>query len=237
MTAAAIMASAAVQTRFLGVIVSPYTVIAPKQKAYLLAMLSMFYHLAVASTLCASSLRCFLAERESYWREMATGSFSRLAYFLGATLAESYRLVLGSFHFAVVAYFMLQPLQDFWEFWGLILLIFIGMDAQSAMLSIVLTPSSAPLTTTVAGVFVALLNGYPSIPGITKAGFSFYITELLMEQELKYTNDLFFYPSWPGSQYSPSQRDLATAVTLSIIVAYRIVCYLLLRFAHSDKQR
>mmetsp|Transcript_67769 Transcript_67769/g.78727 ORF Transcript_67769/g.78727 Transcript_67769/m.78727 type:complete len:816 (-) Transcript_67769:397-2844(-) len=237
MIAAAIMASAAVQTRFLGILISPYTVIAPKHKIYLTAMLSMFYHLAIASTSCASSLRCFLAERECYWKEMATGSYSRVAYFLGAVLAESYRLVLGSYHFTIVAYFMLQPLQDFWEFWGVILLIFIAMDAQSAMLSIVLTPSSAPLTTTVAGVFISLLNGYPSIPGITYAGFSFYLTEALMAQELAYTNDLFEYPDWPGSQYAGGRKSLDYGIAILIIVAYRIICFLLLRFANRDKQR
>lgn len=234
MVAAAIMASAAVQTRYVGVLRSPYALISPKHMGYILAMLGMFYSIAIAATSSVTALRCFMGERECYWREMASGGHSRVAYYLGTIVAEVYRVCLTSLHFAVVAYFMLQPLQSFWQFFLIVLLLFVGFDSQASMLSMVAKPSSAPLFVSVAGVFVALLNGFPKIPMLNYVGFTFYLTEALMHQEMQYTNNLY---SNVMNQYNMDRVHLDYIVAALLIFMYRVVGYLLMKLTNRDKQR
>ncbi|CUG02458.1 ABC transporter, putative [Bodo saltans] len=268
MIAAAIMASAAVQTRYVGILVSPYALISPKHIGYLIAMLGMFYSIAIAATSSVTTLRSFMGERECYWREMATGGHNRVAYYLGTIFAEVYRIFLTALHFTMVAYFMLQPLQSFWQFFLVILLLFVGFDSQASMLSMVIKPSSAPLFVTVAGVFVSLLNGFPTIPilnffffikpssaplFVTVAGvfvsllngfptipilnfggFTFYLTEALLTQEIGYTNDLYVNVL---DQYNTARKVTDYLVAALLIIAYRVIGYVLMRFTNRDKQR
>jgi hypothetical protein len=176
-----------------------------------------------------------MAERECYWREAATGGHNRAAYYLGTMLSEIYRLFLTSFHFAIVAYFMWEPLQSFWEFFVLIFLLFVAFDSQSIALSMVLRPSSAPLMVTVAGVFVSLLNGYPTIPYLSNIGFTYYMTEALIVQELAYTNDIFKEPLM--QQYDITRLSTDYAAVVIIIVLYRVIGFALMKFTNRDKQR
>lgn len=234
MIAAAIMASAAVQTRYVGILVSPYALISPKHIGYLIAMLGMFYSIAIAATSSVTTLRSFMGERECYWREMATGGHNRVAYYLGTIFAEVYRIFLTALHFTMVAYFMLQPLQSFWQFFLVILLLFVGFDSQASMLSMVIKPSSAPLFVTVAGVFVSLLNGFPTIPILNFGGFTFYLTEALLTQEIGYTNDLYVNVL---DQYNTARKVTDYLVAALLIIAYRVIGYVLMRFTNRDKQR
>jgi ABC-type multidrug transport system ATPase subunit len=234
MIAAAIMASAAVQTRYVGILLSPYALISPKHLGYLIGMLGMFYSLAIAATSSVTALRSFMGERECYWREMATGGHHRVPYYLGTIVAEVYRIFLTALHFTIVAYFMLQPLQSFWQFFLVILLLFVGFDSQASMLSMVIKPSSAPLFVTVSGVFVALLNGYPTIPILNYGGFTFYLTEAMLTQEIGYTNGLY---ADVLEQYNTSRKVTDYLVAALLIVAYRVIGYIFMRFTNRDKQR
>jgi len=180
-TLAAFMASAAIGTETMGLLASAYVVLNPSTSTLLtIPMVTMFYGIAIAAVVPATAIRPFGNERRQYWHEAATGSVKRLAYFIGTTTAQLYRLALTSIHFTLVIYFMLGPPFDFWTFYVMMFLSFACTDAQSVLLASFIKPRNAPILTAVAGIFIALFNGYPQIPFIGVAAHSWYMSEGLM---------------------------------------------------------
>lgn len=238
MIAAAVMGSAAVGINFTAIVTEPFTYLTPKPRFYIPAMLSMFYLIAIASTNSAVAIRALGAERTQFWREAATGSLNRLAYFIASSCAEMYRLFVTSLYFSLVAYFMWGPAMGFWRFWLIQFLSFLCMDAQAADLAMLLRQESAPLLTSIFGVFVSLLNGFPGIPVVGVVAFTWYAAEALVAgstrnfghvYKLEFFNDQF--------GYTLTREGVDYVVMTGIFLLYKIIGFVLLVFVDRAKQR
>jgi len=238
MIAAAMMGSAAVGEKSTSLLVEPYSLISHFPRYYITPMLSMFHLIAMASTVSAVAIRAFGGETTNFWREASTGSLNRGAYFLGMSTAEIYRLFLTALSFAIVAYLMWNPLQGFWSFFLNIFLAFLCFDAQASFLGMLLDPESAPLLTTISGVFVALFNGYAQIPLIGYISFTWYSAEAMISANdvpLEHIYDQSLVTDQLGYTLHRESTDLV--VMFVIFLLYKLIGLALVYVLNRQKQR
>ena len=236
---AAFMASAAVKQQTMGVLAAPYTAINPKPSIGTVPMLGMYYGIAIAAVVPATAIRPFGTERRQYWHEASTGTVNRLAYFIGTTTAQIYRLVLTSLHFTVVVYFMWNPLVGFAEFFVVLLLSFACTDAQSVALASFIKPRNAPILTSVASVFIALFNGYPQIPFIGIAAHSWYMTEGIYTKSLEPIAYLWDLNDTMNNVFGYVYGRFSTDVQAmcAILVCYYAISFVLLVTLQRSRQQ
>ena len=185
-----LLTTAAIDSPFIGQLQGVYVTTSPRTNFQHTSMLVMLWGIAMAGALGPAGVRVLGATRSVYWRETSAGH-SRLAYYLGATSAESYRIVLSMLHFAAVTYIMWRPNMDFGMMFGLLLLFAFAVDSQSVFMGTVVDPAIAPLLAVVVGVFSSLLNGFPQIPVVSQVSYSFSVTELFYSAEVADVSHVF----------------------------------------------
>eukprot|EP00758_Cryptobia_borreli_P008545 Tbor_TRINITY_DN5397_c2_g2::TRINITY_DN5397_c2_g2_i4::g.4428::m.4428 len=230
-----IMASAGIQVEMELPLVKPYTVLSSNHNAYVIPMLCMFYSIAIACT-SSGSIRAFGDDRQQYWKEMSTGRTSRVAYFIGTVSGELYRVLLIANHFILVVYLMWNPYMSFWRLYLMLLLCFFACDAQSAMLSLVVVPKYAPLLTTLSNVMAALCNGFPPVPYLIYASYTYYATNGILWENFKYM-DHIFVDMYDYFKYLRRPYGEDVAIVLGFIVLYRGVTFMLMKLQHRNKQK
>jgi ABC-type multidrug transport system ATPase subunit len=237
MIASTLMGAAALRDSYIGVVRSEYILLGPKMKIFLVPMLAMFYMLSIASSVAAAGIRTFGSEQPQYWREASAGH-NRLAYFIGYTLGDLYRLVLGSLHFSLIAYLMWEPVQGFGSFFLILFLVFLNVDSQSALLSMFLRPDSAPLLSTVIAVFMGLLNGYPGIPLINPVSYAWWATEAFLTQNVMPLTSIYsikvLNDNWG---YTLDRFGFNIGMLILYFFLYRIGAFLLMICLNREKQR
>jgi ABC-type multidrug transport system ATPase subunit len=189
MIGAAMLSTAAIDSPFAGMLRDEFVLVSPRGAFDVPAMLVMLWFIAMAGSVAPAAVRTFGNTRVQYWREASSG-YSRLAFYLGNSWSEMYRLTLAALHFAVVVYLMWRPMMSFASLFGFILLGFFVVDSQSVMLGIILDPQTAPLLATVAAVFTSLLNGFPNIPG-SFVSYAFWMTNSVYDVESSYVRHMY----------------------------------------------
>ena len=238
MLASTMMGTAAIAIHYNGVVVLPYSLISPKIRDWVIPMMTMFYQIAIAATAGASGIRTFGSEIAQYWREASAGH-NKIAYFLGNSSADLYRLVLSSLHFTVVAYLMWSPYQEFGRMFLCIFLIFVAVDSQSAMLGMILNPTTAPLMASIAAVFMSLLNGYPQIPVIGPVSYAWWTSEAMFDDNTRPVEHIFRTRDVTANFFGYKVHWFAydILITCGIIILYRIIAFCLMVFLNREKQR
>jgi ABC-type multidrug transport system ATPase subunit len=233
----ALLATSVINTEYIGVLKGTYVLLSAKGVHFTVPMFMMFLYIAIAGAVAPSGVRTFGAIQQQYWRE-AGAQCNRLAFYLGASLAEFYRLLVASLHFTVVAYLMWNPPNDFWRFFLIMLLSFICADSQAVMLGMLLPVQSAPLLATVAGVFMALFNGFPNIPVINPGSYSYWATEAVASDNAEpFANIYSVKATYDNWMYTLDRFGVDVAIMIAMAVAYRVVAFLFLVLRNRDKQR
>lgn len=200
------------------------------------SMLVMLWFIGLAIALVPAGTRVIGHRRVQYWREASAG-YSRLAFYIGASSAEVYRLTLLAFHFGAFAYLMWQPYAKYWEVLSVIVLILVCLDAQAVLIGAFLDPSIAPLLGVVIGVFTALTNGYAGVPG-TFVAYPWYITTLLYNFELAPVRDIFDASQIEQEfEYVLGRSWFDVLVVLLWFVGLRLLGFVVMSTVRRDKQR
>ena len=236
-TSSALLASSVVNSQYIGVLKGPYVLLSAKGVHYIVPMFMMFLFIAIAGAVAPSGVRTFGAIQQQFWRHAGSQS-SRVAFYLGTSFAEFYRLAIASLHFATVAYLMWKPANDFGRFFLILFLSFICADSQAVMLGMLLPVQIAPLLATVAGVFMALFNGFPNIPVINPGSYAFWATEAVASDSAAVYKDIYSvettYENW---FYVLNRYETDVGIMLAMAAAYRVVAFAFLIGRNRDKQR
>jgi ABC-type multidrug transport system ATPase subunit len=235
MVGAVLPTTAAINSPFRGQLQGPYVLMSPRTHVEHVSMLVMLWGIALACCLAPAGVRALGRVRSMYWRETAAGH-SRVAYYIGASSAELYRVVLTILHFATVVYVMWRPNASFGELLGVLVLYGITADGQAIMLSAIISPTLAPLLAAVIAVFTSLLNGFPQIPAVSQFAYSFVLTERLYAEDMEDVEHvfrtefvLFGYDIYrPGYDYGLVFGEMAL---------FRLLALGFLVWMHRDKQR
>ncbi len=161
---------------------------------------------------------------------------SRAAFYIGTSSAEVYRLALAALHFTVVVYLMWAPPMSFGWLYLVLFVSFICVDSQALMLGMFLDQATAPLLATVAGVFMALLNGFPNVPFVNPASYAFWATEAvatLMAEPYALYDVTVTYDIW---FYTLGRYGADIGIMLAMAAVYRAGAFALLVLRNRDQQ-
>ncbi|KAJ3121092.1 hypothetical protein HK100_012521 [Physocladia obscura] len=120
-----------------------------------------------------SAVKVFGEEKEVYWREAAAGH-SRLAYYLGKTIATLFRVVLASLHFTAFFMFFAKPDINPYLMYAIVLLQFWGVYGISTVVSLLARRENAAILAVVVSLILSVLCGYgPSLKDAAEHGYIF----------------------------------------------------------------
>ncbi|KAI9346833.1 P-loop containing nucleoside triphosphate hydrolase protein [Zopfochytrium polystomum] len=109
MFAGAVMGIAAnVTEAFRGVLRAPFQGLSSAPQDWFVALYGMLIGVAVSLAASPPAVKVFGEEKSVYYREAASGH-SKIAYYIGKTLASFYRIALASAHFTAVYYLLAKP--------------------------------------------------------------------------------------------------------------------------------
>eukprot|EP00658_Telonema_sp_P-2_P006758 TRINITY_DN12550_c0_g1_i6.p1 TRINITY_DN12550_c0_g1~~TRINITY_DN12550_c0_g1_i6.p1 ORF type:complete len:244 (-),score=26.60 TRINITY_DN12550_c0_g1_i6:580-1311(-) len=242
---------AVVATAFLGVsgigvltvmpLESPYTLLSPLTTVYITPMLMMMYFVAISAATSSVAIQSLCDTRQQYWKERSTGRMNPLAYFIGVTTAEIYRLLLTNNHMVLVAYFMWAPPNSYWTFYFTLLLGLFGLDSQATLLGLAVPPTYAPLLCTIANLFISLLNGFPSVPYLVNASFTFYLTEATMIENFREAagNGIYrnVFKEFNFDHNVNRSIWLDFGVAMGFVIFYRLQAFSMMVTLHKSKQK
>ncbi|TPX57986.1 hypothetical protein CcCBS67573_g09198 [Chytriomyces confervae] len=212
----------------------------------LLALYGLLIGIAIALSGAPAGVKVFGEEKPVFWREAASGH-SRLAYYLGKTIATVYRLILTSLHFTGLYMLLAKPVLDPYMQYALVLFQFWGVYGISCIVSVVVRRENASLLAVVIALFAAIFCGYgPSLVQAKKSGYMF-LFEMSFNKwaaEANYAASIIVYRNrldidlmasiWG---YSLSQVNLDLFMCVIIGIVMRVIGFVLMISLNRDKQR
>ncbi|KAJ3190607.1 hypothetical protein HK101_008560 [Irineochytrium annulatum] len=234
-----------VKELFNGIYVGNYILLSPAPLD-LLSLYGLLIGIGIALAGAPSGVKVFGEEKPIFWREAASGH-SKLAYYLGKTIASIYRLILTSLHFTGMYVILAKPVIDVYTQYMLMFLQFWGVYGMSCIISLVVRRENASLLSVVVGLFAAVFCGYgPNLVQAKKWGM-IWLFELSFNKwaaEAQYSTSITLYKNvydieqsaavWGYSLNQPTM-DFVMAFVLGVVS--RGIGYILLICLHRDKQR
>lgn len=239
----AVMAGAIIgfasQLHFTGIAIEPYSMLSPTPQISLIPQKSLYINMAVGIAAASAGVKTFSEDMVIYWREASSGH-DRLAYYLGMSLANIPRIILGGLHFTALFQILSMTYVPFGTMLLNVTLIFFAVYGLAAIVSMVVPRKDAPLLAAVLGVVAAVLCGYIRNLPVQLCYLSYaywsdnaYFTDevgVMMAAYQWQITEQYFHLS---AQHIP--RDFG--IMFSIGTIYRIIGFFLLTLLNRDKQR
>ncbi|KAJ3416423.1 hypothetical protein HDV05_001581 [Chytridiales sp. JEL 0842] len=231
---------------FVGVVVSPFTLISSSTLTWLIPQLGLLIGIATGLAGAPAGVKVFGEEKTVYWREAASGH-SPFAYFLGKIISSSYRFLITSLHFASIFIFLATPAQPFPTLFVIILAQFFCVYGLATVVSMVVKREDAALLAVVTCLFSAVFCGYgPSVEKARSWGVSFiwdisyarWCTEAFYSQEVETYVNVFDIQSAAknyGYQLGNVTNNLGFAFLIGVVL--RLIALVLMLVMNRDKQR
>ncbi|ORY40654.1 hypothetical protein BCR33DRAFT_719203 [Rhizoclosmatium globosum] len=240
------VASAQTPETFHGILISPFRGLSVPPNDYLVSLYGTLVGISVAVAAGPAGVRLFSEEKLVYWRESAAG-YDKLAYYLGKNLSVLARIALTALHFSALYVYFMKPTFSITTQYLLIFMNFFCIYGVSILVSMFARRDIAPLTATLVGLVLALMNG--SSPRLIdaqriNAGFLFALSPNRWMTEAQYGLTIEIYEGkydLPlsvdlfGYELGRTERNLWYILTLGI--AYRIIGFGLMVFVNRNRQR
>jgi ABC-type multidrug transport system ATPase subunit len=158
---------------YAGMLKRPYTLLSPAPFYWPVPQYGLLIGLAVALAAAPSGVKVFGQEIPVYWRQASSGH-SKVAYFVGKTIASLYRIFLAGLHFSSVLYFLAAPVIPFWVQFTMITLLFFCVFGLASFVSMIVRRENATLLAVVISLFSAVFCGYgPTLADVRNWGLYF----------------------------------------------------------------
>ncbi|KAI9313001.1 hypothetical protein DFJ73DRAFT_935659, partial [Zopfochytrium polystomum] len=235
---------------FKGVLNGPMALLSSATTDWNVAMFGLLVGIAVALAAAPPAVKVFGEEKAVYYREAASGH-GRLAYYMassghafwGKTLASMYRIVLASGHFAAVFYVLSHPTLSGGMQFLLVFLNFFVVYGVSAITSMLVPRTDAPLLSVIVGLILAVFCGFgPSLDDKTRWAFGLSGNRWAAEAQfilwIEPYADVYntgISALIYGYQLNETVRAVLAMVALGII--YRVVAFVLMVSLNRSQQR
>lgn len=158
---------------FIGLWKMPYSFLSSAPLQWQVPLYALLIGLSVALAGAPSGCKVFSEERPVYWRESSSGH-SKIAYYIGKSIASLPRFVLSSLHFAAIYAYLSRTLISFEVLYSIVILQFYGVYGLSACVSMLTSRANASLVSVVVAMFFSIFNGYgPSLINASDWGVDF----------------------------------------------------------------
>ncbi|KAL9658612.1 hypothetical protein ABK040_006149 [Willaertia magna] len=195
--------------------------------------------LGVALTSMMSSLKVFGKERINFLRESQSG-INSLTYFIVKDCCAFLYMISGSIMFTVSFYFLAKPVESFSFYFLLLLLLSCTTFPLGYIISIVMPPQLAQVTSVVIVFIFYIFSGVTPtlqeisemvlpIPIMPYISYLRYIRELLYLGELNtYSDKYFIKKSMQLQDYVLNDKNIYLGIIIVFLVIHRILAYLIL---------
>jgi ABC-type multidrug transport system ATPase subunit len=232
---------------FHGVYVADYIVLSPAPETYVVPLMGQMVGFSIALAAAAAGVQVFSEEKTVYWREAARGH-SRVAYYVGKSIAALYRIFLSSLHFTSVYIVMAAPLVPFARQWLIVALMFFGVYGLAATISMLVTlRGNAALIAVIASLFAAVFCGFGptlnqasgwGLAALWDTSFNRWGAEALFSEALMPYRAVFQVEQvagWYG--YTLNRFWVDVHFMLLVGLVWRMLAFLLMIALNRDKQR
>ncbi|KAJ3052883.1 hypothetical protein HK097_005473 [Rhizophlyctis rosea] len=231
---------------FSGVYVQPYTFLSPAPLSWFIPLLGLLIGMIVSLAGAPAGVKVFSEERTVYWREAASGH-NVLSYYLGKTIAATYRFTFSSLHFTSMYVLLAKPQALFGRQFLVVFLLFYGVYGLAAIVSMVAARGNANLVAVIACLFAAIFCGFgPNLTQAKRWGIIF-IWEISFNRwaaEAIFSD--YLWPFWgvydiqavadsTGYTLGRFGHDMGIMVLLGAV--WRVIAFLLMVFTNRDKQK
>jgi len=228
----------AAKNPYTGILVSPYTLISPANQVTLVPMSAMFVGMAVGLSAAPTGVATFGSELVVYWREASVGH-NTLAYFVGKSFSNFYRILVGALHFCgfylVLAETILTPSQ----LYSIVLVTFFAVYGMSCVISMILPTDTANLIAVVLALLIPVFGGFVRNVGmgIKMATYSWWANEAFFTYSIKPYEHIYMVDKTAHVWYytlNEQTKDLLCVVLIGTI--YRILAYIAMISFNKEKQ-
>ncbi|KAI8853994.1 hypothetical protein BC829DRAFT_381042 [Chytridium lagenaria] len=231
---------------FIGVPVQPYTLLSSSTLQWLIPQLGLLIGISCGLAGAPAGVKVFGEEKPVYWREAAAGH-NKLAYFVGKTLASSYRFVLTALHFAAIFCFLATPITPFPLIFSNFFLQFYCVYGLAAVVSMIVRRENASLLAVVTCLFAAVFCGYgPTVRAARRWGIEFiwhlsynrWATEAFFSEEISVFRDVYDIQS-AADYYGYVLNSVHYNLFFMFIigVGLRVCAFLFMVLMNRDKQK
>ncbi|KAI9348737.1 hypothetical protein DFJ73DRAFT_796357 [Zopfochytrium polystomum] len=227
---------------FKGVLNGPMALLSSATTDWNVAMFGLLIGIAVALAAAPPAVKVFGEEKSVYFREAASGH-GRFAYYVGKTLASIYRILLASGHFSAVFYLLCRPTLSAGMQFLLVFLNFYVVYGVSAITSMLVPRTDAPLLSVIVGLILAVFCGFgPSLDETTRWAFGVsgnrWAAEAQFVEWIRPYGDV--YNNGVSAGVYGYQLDETTRAVLAMVVlgvVYRVIGFVLMIGLNRSQQR
>ena len=97
--------------------------------------------------------------RSRYWREASVGH-SKLAYFIGKSFSNSYRMLIGALHFCGWYLLLAETILTPTQLYSVVLMLFYSVYGMACVVSMILPIDTANLVAVVVALLVPVFGGF-----------------------------------------------------------------------------
>lgn len=213
----------------------PYKSISLQPLDALLPQMSMYSVMSVGLGAATAGVRVLGENMRQYRRETAAGH-SRLAYFLGSIWASMYRIVLCTYCFCALYFFIPGFGFDFGGYFLVYLSCYWCMYALAAPVSVVSSAANAPLIAALGAIIAGITSGFVDYPvWIKKLSFGYYTAQamhVMFDKIVATAMDTSHVP-WDYEIMSPGATF---AINMSWGAIVLVIGFVLLIATNRDKQ-
>jgi hypothetical protein len=235
--AGALMGFAA-KNPYTGILVSPYTLISPANQVVLVPMSAMFVGMAVGLSAAPTGVDSFGSELVVYWREASVGH-NKLAYFVGKTVSNFYRIFIGALHFCAWYLLLAETILNPMQLYSVVTVLFFSVYGMACVVSMILPIDTANLVAVVLALLIPVFGGFVRNlgMGVKQSMYSWWANEAFFSYSIKPYEHLFLINKtahvW---SYTLDQAGKDFTLVILIGVLYRVVAFFCMVGLNKEKQ-
>jgi energy-coupling factor transporter ATP-binding protein EcfA2 len=194
--------------------------------------------MAVGLSAAPTGVNSFGSELVVYWREASVGH-SQLAYFLGKTVSNFYRILIGALHFCAWYLLLAETILSPSQLYGVVVVLFFSVYGMACIISMLMPIDTANLVAVVLALLVPVFGGFVRNLGIgvKKTMYSWWANEAFFSYSIEPYKHLFYVDMtsdvWSYTLYQ-TEKDLLVVVLIGILC--RIVAFFCMTGLNREKQ-
>jgi len=194
--------------------------------------------MAVGLSAAPTGVNSFGSELVVYWREASVGH-SQLAYFLGKTVSNFYRIFIGALHFCAWYLLLAETVLAPSQLYSVVVVLFFAVYGMACAVSMVLPIDTANLVAVVLALLFPVFGGFVRNLGIgvKMSTYSWWANEAFFSYSIAPYAHLFMVDKtahvWSYS-LNQEHQDLALVVLIGVI--YRVVAFFCMTGLNREKQ-
>mmetsp|Transcript_1234 Transcript_1234/g.2092 ORF Transcript_1234/g.2092 Transcript_1234/m.2092 type:complete len:187 (+) Transcript_1234:2-562(+) len=180
----------------------------------------------------------FGSELVNYWREASVGH-NKLAYFVGKTMSNFYRILIGALHFCACYLLLAETILLPEQLYSIVVVLFFSVYGMACIISMILPLETANLVAVVLALLIPVFGGFVRNMGmgVKMSMYSWWANEAFFSHSIMPYQHIFLVEKtahvWSYTLEQPT-KDLMLVIIIGLV--YRVVAFLCMTGLNKEKQ-